>query len=89
MEINLNTNIDSVTRTNGLTTRGAEVGRINEQVSFENSRALNQALGSLSNVRGDVVKSAQSRVLGSVPYPPEETVSKIAHLLALNFGQTQ
>jgi hypothetical protein len=89
MEINLNTNIDSVTRTNGFITRGREVGEAKAQVSFEDSTALNRALATVSDVRSELVQRAQVRVLGSVPYPPEETVSKIAHLLALNFGETQ
>jgi hypothetical protein len=89
MEINLNTNIDSVTRANNLTTQGREVRPTKQQVSFENSDALNQALSTTPDVRNDEVKRAAFRVLGSVPYPPEETVAKIAQLLAMKLDQNQ
>jgi hypothetical protein len=89
MEINLNTNIDSVTRANNLTTQGRDVRPIKEQVSFENSNALNQALLTTPDVRSDEVKRVGYQVLGSVPYPPEETMAKIAHLLAMELDQSE
>ena len=89
MEINFNTNIDSVNRTNGFTPRGREVRPVNAQVSFENANALNQALDNIPDVRSEEVKRAQDLLLGSVPYPPAATVAEIAHLLALNLEHNQ
>ncbi len=89
MEIKLNTNIDSVTRANNFTAQGRDVRPVREQVSFESSNALNQAINDLPDVRADKIANIQNRVLGSVPYPPEETVAKIAHLLAMKLDQIQ
>jgi hypothetical protein len=88
MEIKLNTNIDSVARINGLTPKGREVTPAEQEVSFDQSNALNQALADTPNLRRDAVQRGQA-LLGSVPYPPEETVAKISHLLALSLDTNQ
>jgi hypothetical protein len=82
MEINLNANIDVVSRANSIPAKPREVGPAQKDVSFERSNALNQALADIPNVRTEAVQRGQA-LLGSVPYPPEETVAKLAHLLAL------
>ena len=82
MEINLNTNIDSVVRANTLALKGREPGPAQQVVSFDNSTAQNQALAAIPDSRAEALQRAQA-LLGSVPYPPEETVAKISHLLAL------
>jgi len=89
MEINLNTNIDSVARATNVAPQGREIRPVQEQVSFADSEALNRALTVTPDVRTDEVRRATAKVLGAVPYPPEETVAKIAHLLALKLDQNQ
>ena len=86
MEINLNTNIESVTRANGFAVRGREASAAPDPVSFESSKALNQALATVPDIRDEPVRRAQQMV-GTVTYPPEETVAKIAHLLALQLDR--
>jgi hypothetical protein len=89
MEINLNTKINSVSRTNSIASQGREIRSVREQASFTNSDALNQGLTNMPEIRNEAVKRAQDQVLGDVPYPPAETVAKIAHLLAINLDRNQ
>lgn len=50
---------------------------------FEETRALEAALGETPDVRPEMVARGQALV-GSVDYPPVETMQKLARLLALN-----
>ena len=53
-----------------------------DEVAFENSRALTTALHNTPESREDVVKRAVELV-GDVNYPPPETIRMISHLLAI------
>jgi len=53
-----------------------------EQVAFENSRALRTALQNTPESREDVVRRA-TELVGDVNYPPAETIRMISHLLAI------
>jgi len=53
-----------------------------DQVAFENARALTTALHSSPAVRDEVIRRA-TELVGNVDYPPPETIRMISHLLAI------
>lgn len=53
-----------------------------EEVAFENSRALTTALHNTPASREDVVRRA-TELVGDVNYPPPDTIRMISHLLAI------
>lgn len=53
-----------------------------DEVAFENSRALTTALQNTPAAREDVVQRA-TELVGDVNYPPPETIRMISHLLAI------
>jgi hypothetical protein len=53
-----------------------------EEVAFENARALTRALHDTPSVREDLVRRA-TELVGDVNYPPPETIRMISHLLAI------
>lgn len=53
-----------------------------DEVAFENSRALTTALQNTPESRDDVVRRA-AELVGDVNYPPPETIRMISNLLAL------
>lgn len=68
---------DFVTRTSK-----REAAASQDEVAFENSRALTSALESTPAVRDEVVRRA-AELIGDVHYPPPETIRMISHLLAI------
>lgn len=62
---------------------GSRTARVAEdEVAFENSRALTTALHNTPESREDVVRRA-TELVGDVNYPPPETIRMISHLLAI------
>ena len=55
---------------------------VQDEVAFENSRALTTALQNTPESRPDLVRRAMDLV-GDVNYPPPETIRMISHLLAI------
>jgi len=55
---------------------------VQDEVAFENSRALTAALHKTPESREDVVRRA-TELVGDVNYPPPETIRMISHLLAI------
>ena len=53
-----------------------------DEVAFENARALTAALHASPAVRDEVVRRA-TELVGNVNYPPPETIRRISHLLAI------
>ena len=53
-----------------------------DEVAFENARALTSALHDTPSVRDEVVRRATGLV-GDVNYPPPETIRMISNLLAI------
>ena len=51
-------------------------------VSFQDSAVLESALDKLPETRAEAVERARN-LIGNVHYPPEETIRKISHLLAI------
>ena len=86
MEINLNSNIESLGRIAGSQPKRLETKTESGATAFGQSEALNQALQQTPNVRPEVVATAQSAV-NSSHYPPAETIKQIATLLALHMNQ--
>jgi hypothetical protein len=56
-----------------------------DEVAFENARALSSALQDTPAVRDEVVRRATSLV-GDVNYPPSETIRMISNLLAIQMS---
>src|SRR5262245_50802737 len=53
-----------------------------DEVAFEDTRALTTALQETPAVRAEVVRRA-AELVGDVNYPPPETIRMISHLLAI------
>jgi hypothetical protein len=53
-----------------------------DEVAFENSRALTTALQNTPESREDVVRRA-TELVGDVNYPPPDTIRMISNLLAI------
>jgi hypothetical protein len=56
-----------------------------DEVAFENSRALTTALQNTPESRDDMVRRA-TELIGNVNYPPPETIRMISHLLAIQIN---
>jgi hypothetical protein len=82
MEIKLNSGMDAVSRSEAKPAVGRGQPELRDGVSFTTSRSLDQALAELPDVRADVVERARA-LISSAPYPPAETLDKLARLLAL------
>ena len=59
-----------------------ETAAAEQDVAFENSRALTAALQNTPESREDVIRRA-TELVGDVNYPPPETIRRISHLLAI------
>lgn len=59
-----------------------------DEVAFENSRALTTALHNTPESREDLVRRA-TELIGDVDYPPPETIRMISHLLAIQLQGEQ
>jgi hypothetical protein len=88
MEIKLNSDLNAVTRTRGLTPKVAKAAAEGAPASFEASEGLNQALAANPEVRPDEVARARA-LIASEQYPPDVMVERIARLLALHWGQSE
>jgi hypothetical protein len=54
-----------------------------DEATFSGAAALTEALAQLPDTRPEVVQRARE-VVGTVMYPPSETLDRIAKLLAIN-----
>ena len=83
MEINFHLrNLDSVGKLSVAKPAQRAAQAVEDEVAFENSRALSAALQNTPESRDDVVRRATALV-GDVNYPPPETIRMISNLLAL------
>ena len=87
MEINFNLrSLDAASGTH-ISKPGAHDTRVDQdEVAFENSRALTTALHNTPASREDMVRRA-TELVGDVNYPPPETIRMISHLLAIQMQQ--
>lgn len=60
----------------------SEAKAVQDEVAFENSRALTAALHKTPESREDVVRRA-TELVGDVNYPPADMIRRISHLLAI------
>ena len=83
MEINFHLrNLDSVGKLSAAKPAQRVAQAAEDEVAFENSRALTTALRDTPESRDDVVRRA-TELVGDVNYPPPETIRMISNLLAL------
>ncbi len=61
--------------------RGRQAEPVGDKADFRGTEALTQALAQSPDTRPEAAKRARD-VIGSVKYPPEETLDRIATLLA-------
>lgn len=59
-----------------------------DEMTFNQSQALDQRLQDEPEVRADKVAHAKELVSG-INYPPQETIKKIANLLAMNLDSAE
>jgi hypothetical protein len=86
MEIELNASrIPSVPPT-PTAPRGPETVAVRDESGFRGTEALSQALAQLPDRRPEVIQQAKE-VVGSVKYPPDEIINRIANLLAIHLSQ--
>jgi len=88
MEIKFNTEIQSVARTTTGASKPTAGTAADGQLSLTNSKALDQALAAAPDVRPDAVEKGKA-LIASVPYPPLETIHRIARLLAYEMAKSQ
>ena len=88
MEIKLNAQVDSLPPLAAGKSKPRAVSEPVDQVSLDQSQALDQRLQDEPAVRADKVANAKELV-SSINYPPQETIKKIANLLAMNLDRTE
>ena len=86
MEIELNTSRLSPVPPPQLTPRVRAAAPARDEAEFSGTEALTEALARLPDTRPEVVQKARE-VVGSVKYPPDETLNRIAKLLAMQLSQ--
>jgi len=84
MDINLNPQVDKIAKVVVGQVKAREVAPPKQEVDLSESQALENRLTAVSEVRTEVVDRARGLV-ANPHYPPAETISKIASLLAINF----
>jgi hypothetical protein len=83
MEINFHLRSMDATGTAFVRKPGGQAAKaVQEEVAFENSRALTTALKNTPESREDVVRRA-TELIGDVNYPPPDTIRMISNLLAI------
>jgi hypothetical protein len=83
MEINFHLRSLDASGTSLVSKPGSRAARFAEdEVAFENSRALTTALHNTPESREAAVRRA-IELVGDVNYPPPETIRMISHLLAI------
>lgn len=83
MEINFHLrNLDSVGSPHAIRPDQRVAQAAQDEVAFENSRALTTALENTPVSRDDVVRRA-TELVGDANYPPPETIRMISNLLAI------
>jgi hypothetical protein len=89
MEVQLNTNVNSVAAAAGSArSKKADVQATSSEAAFEDSAALNAALQQTPDVRPEAVARGKALVeTESKNYPPVETINKIAALLAVKLDE--
>lgn len=85
MQVNPSGNI-SVTGSITRPTNNNTVRPEGDQAEFVSSQSIDQALRSQPEARPEAVDKAKSLV-EDASYPPDETVRRLANLLALDFSQ--
>jgi hypothetical protein len=86
MEISFHLRSLDATGTSQLSKPGSRVAQAaQDEVAFENSRALTTALQNTPESRDDMVRRA-TELVGDVNYPPPETIRMISHLLAIQIN---
>ena len=81
MDIKPSHNLGAVTRLASGLARPPETKAAGDTMAFNSAEALNKALNATHDVRPDVVARAREVVAGN-SYPPQETIQRIAVLLA-------
>ena len=84
MDINLNPQVDKIAKVVTGQVKTREIAPPKEEVELSESRALEDRLAAVSDVRTEVVDRARGLV-ANPHYPPAETIAKIASLLAISF----
>lgn len=83
MVMKINTNVSANGINASVSVKRPEPNRAEEDgVSFQDSAVLESALEKLPETRAEAVERARN-LIGNVHYPPEETIRKISHLLAI------
>ena len=83
MEIKLNANIGAVRFERANSSKPQSAPFAADSTQFEAADSLNRSLAATLEVRADAVARAQGLISG-VAYPPAETISRIAVLLAMH-----
>ena len=88
MEVRFPNSVDAVGRAYLTRPAAREAKATQEDVAFENSRALRTKLENTPALRAEALQRARELV-GDVNYPPAETIQKISNLLALHIQDQQ
>ena len=88
MEVKLNTEITSIPRTHDVAAKPGTPPAPGQDVSFDNSQALNQQLAQTPDVRSEAVKRSREMV-ASGHYPPDYVIETLSKLLALKLNSNE
>ena len=86
MQVSPNHGSGPVSRTWLKAPSSAPGGTKADTVRFDGAAALDRALADTPDLRADRVERARE-LIRDVSYPPEETIQRIASLLATNLGK--
>ncbi len=85
MNIELNLNGVSRVAQPQLAPRARQAEPVGDNADFRSTESLTQALSQLPEASPEAVKRARE-VIGSVQYPPDETLDRLATLLAMHLS---
>ncbi len=86
MEVKFNTDIISVAPSTVRPVKSRPAAEASAEAAFVDSARLDQAMNEAPDIRPEAVQRGKE-LIGSVQYPPVETMNKIARLLALEIKQ--
>jgi hypothetical protein len=86
MEIELNTSHLERVPPSPPSPRAREAASPGDDAQFPGTEALSQAMAQIPDSRPETVHRAR-QLVGSVKYPPEQTIDRISNLLAIHLAE--
>lgn len=88
MDINFNPQVNTVARVATSQVKSGGAAASTDEVVLDESKQLEARFAEMPDTRSAMIERGKALV-ADPNYPPNETVQKIAHLLAINFQRIQ